>query len=354
MSSSKRFPRRERLAVFYNAGLLVRTETLPGSDLPLVITPGEISIDLAAWAADNKEQISSYLTRHGAILFRGFGLSDAVEFERMISVVSDGSLPYQERSSPRTQVNGNIYTSTDYPPDHSIFLHNEQSYNSTFPSKIFFFCVTPAAQGGATPLADCRRVLQRIPAEIALRFMERKIQYVRNFGNGLGLSWQIAFQTADPAQVEAYCEGNDIDLEWKRDGGLRVRSIRPAVVRHPRSGEQAWFNHCTFFHISTLQAVIGETLAHHMAESELPTNTYYGDGSPIEADVLNKLREAYRAEMTRFEWKAGDLLLLDNMLTAHGRDPFTPPRKILVGMADPLKWDAAKELEGIDHGRHEC
>jgi hypothetical protein len=63
-------------------------------------------------------------------------------------------------------------------------------------------------------------------------------------------------------------------------------------------------------------------------------NTYYGDGSPIEPKVLDQLRAAYNAETVSFPWQKGDLLMLDNMLVAHGRSPFVGPRQILVGMAE--------------------
>ena len=82
-----------------------------------------------------------------------------------------GTLEYTEKSSPRSRVSGKIYTSTDYPPEMPIFLHNEQSYNSVFPLRILFFCLLAAEQGGATPLADVRRVYSRMDPEVRARFV---------------------------------------------------------------------------------------------------------------------------------------------------------------------------------------
>ena len=73
-------------------------------------------------------------------------------------------------------------------------------------------------------------------------------------------------------------------------------------------------------------------------EEDFPTNTYYGDGSAIEPSVLNELREAYQQELVIFSWRRGDILMVDNILTAHGRRPFVAPRKIVVGMAEPISW----------------
>ena len=68
-------------------------------------------------------------------------------------------------------------------------------------------------------------------------------------------------------------------------------------------------------------------------EEDLPYNTYYGDGTPIEDSVVAEIREAYRQERLEFPWRAGDILMLDNMLVAHGRNPYSPPRRVLVAMA---------------------
>ncbi|HEX2252875.1 MAG TPA: TauD/TfdA family dioxygenase [Thermoanaerobaculia bacterium] len=76
-------------------------------------------------------------------------------------------------------------------------------------------------------------------------------------------------------------------------------------------------------------------LAEFSAE-ELPSNSYYGDGSPIEPEVLDHLREIYRRETVAFPWQRGDLLVLDNMLVAHGRAAFEGSRRVLVGMAEPV------------------
>jgi alpha-ketoglutarate-dependent taurine dioxygenase len=139
--------------------------------------------------------------------------------------------------------------------------------------------------------------------------------------------------------VEQYCHENDIQWEWKDGNRLRTRQVRPAVARHPRTGEMVWFNHATFFHVSTLEPTIRETLLAEFKEEDLPNNTYYGDGSPIESAVLDELREAYQQEMVPIAWQERDILMLDNMLTAHARAPFVGPRKVLVAMADLFTRD---------------
>lgn len=318
----------------------VRTGFLrPGETLPLVIRPSAGDVDAAAWAASHRQYIETQLLRYGGLLFRGFPLAAPVEFEQFSSAISPQLLEYGERSSPRTQVSPNVYTSTDYPADQSIFLHNENSYQRVFPLKIFFFCLTPAGKGGETPIADCRKVFQRISPTTRQRFIERKWMYVRNFGDGFGLPWQTVFQTSDKEVVERECRRKGIRAEWKGENRLRVSAVLEAVTKHPRGGVPCWFNHAAFFHVTTLDTVLREVLLEEFAEQDLPTNTYYGDGSQIEPSVLDELREAYRQETIVFPWEAGDVLLLDNMLTAHGRTPYSGPRKVLVAMAEPTNRD---------------
>lgn len=308
-----------------------------GTSLPLVVQPAVKGLSLAVWAKQNREFIETEVLRCGAMLFRNFAVNGVSGFEQCIDAISGGAVEYRFRASPRTQVRGYIYTSTDYPPDQSIFPHNEHAYSPIFPLRVYFFCVLPAQRGGETPIGDTRQVFQHIDPTIRERFIQKKILYLRNYGDGFGLPWQTVFQTEDKTEVEAYCRRVDIDVEWKAGGRLRTRQIGPAVVRHPRTGEPVWFNHATFFHISTLEASIREALLAEFKEEDLPQNTYYGDGSPIEPAVLEELRAAYQQAMVVFPWQHADVLFVDNMLTLHGRQPFMGTRQVLVGMAEPFR-----------------
>jgi alpha-ketoglutarate-dependent taurine dioxygenase len=315
---------------------LIKTSAGPaGASLPLVIEPAARGVDLTLWAAGNREFLDANLLKHGGLLFRNFPVGTAAEFEAFIKAVSGAPLEYRERSSPRSRVSGNIYTSTDHPANQSIFLHNENSYQQTWPLKIFFFCETPAESGGETPIADVRKVYARLDADLKARFAQKLWMYVRNFGDGLGLPWQAVFQTDDRAVVEAHCRQHGIEVEWKAGDRLRTRAVRQTVARHPRTGESVWFNHATFFHVTTLEPQLCAALLQEFAEDDLPTNTCYGDGTRIEPETLAQLRAAYTQEAVVFRWQQGDILLLDNMLVAHGRAPYAGPRKILVGMAEP-------------------
>ncbi|HEX8559981.1 MAG TPA: TauD/TfdA family dioxygenase [Pyrinomonadaceae bacterium] len=351
MSSTGEFKPARRKAVRLTSAELVKTSYLDeGRRGPLVIEPNGGDVNLVSWAEARREFVEAELSKHGALLLRGFGVDSVERFEQFVAATSGGALPYGERSSPRSQVSGNIYTSTDYPAAQRIFLHNEQSYNLRFPLKIYFFCLTPPARGGETPVADTRRILAAVPPEIRERFARRGYTYARNFGDGLGLSWQDAFQTRSRADVERYCREHEISFEWKPGNRLRTRQTRPAVARHPRTGELAWFNHATFFHVSTLEGGMGERLLREFGEDDLPNQTYYGDGEPIEPETARLLREIYLREKFLFAWRQYDVLMLDNVLCSHGREPFEGPRRVVTGMADPCSWEDALPPPSGAHG----
>ena len=324
-----------RKALTVSSSLIKTSHLREGATLPLVIEPAVRGINLNAWAASQREFIRERLLEHGGILFRNFNIRNASEFEQFINAVSGAPLEYNERSSPRSQVSGNIYTSTDHPANQQIFLHNENSYQHTWPMKIFFFCERAAQHNGETPIADVRKVFARLRPEVTEGFSQKHWMYIRNFGDGMGLTWQTVFQTNDKAAVEMHCRKNGIEVEWKDGDRLRTRAVRPALARHPQTGEMVWFNHAIFFHVTTLEPEVRDVLMRTFGPEDFPTNTCYGDGSLIEPDVLDEVREAYRQETVTFPWQEGDILLLDNMLVAHGRASYSGPRKILVGMAEP-------------------
>jgi alpha-ketoglutarate-dependent taurine dioxygenase len=313
---------------------LVRVEPLiPGNDLPVRIEPTTEGVRLLDWARQGRERIDELLRRHGGILFRGFEVGEVADFEALVREMAGDLMAYTYRSTPRSEVSGRVYTSTEYPADQAIPMHNEMSYASEWPLRIAFYCVRPADQGGATPIADSRRVYARLSPDLRDRFAERGVMYVRNYRPGLDVAWQDVFQTSDPDEVEGFCRRAGIEVEWKEGGGLCTRQVCQAVAEHPVTGERVWFNQAHLFHVSNLDPTLRAALVAEWGEEGLPRNTYYGDGSPIEPEALDEIREAYRQESVDVAWRGGDIVLLDNMLAAHGRSPFSGPRRVLVAMA---------------------
>ncbi|MDW5324855.1 TauD/TfdA family dioxygenase [Plantactinospora sp. KLBMP9567] len=326
----------------------VRVDPAPaGFGLPLLARPERPGVPLVEYVRTHPEAVRRWLDRAGAVMFRGFGVTlDGLG--PVTTALAGTPEAYVERSTPRTELADRVYTATDHPADQRIPLHNENSYQWQFPGLLAFCCLRPATSGGATPVADTRRVLARIPPAVLRPFAEHGVRYVRTFGAGLGLPWQEVFQTASRSAVTDYCRSRDIEVEWRPDGVLRTCQVRPAVAVHPRTGARVWFNHAAFFHPYALPAEVREALLRQVAEEDLPNVARYGDGRRIPRGVLAELVAAYAAEQVAVPWEAGDVLLVDNLLAAHGREPFSGERRVAVTMAGPIRWaDVAASPDGV-------
>ncbi|OLZ52703.1 TauD/TfdA family dioxygenase [Amycolatopsis keratiniphila] len=303
--------------------------------LPLVVEGG--GEDIVHHLRDRRTRLREALVEHGALLLRGFQVNGVDGFEAAVRELSGAALAYSERSSPRTVIKGNVYTSTDYPPQEEIFLHNENSYQAVWPLVLYFHCVEPPHTRGATPLADTRRVHEAIDPAVREEFSRRRWMVVRNYSDEVGLHWREAFGTDSPDEVSRYCAENGIVARWRDRDHLRTEAVRDAVHRHPVTGLPVWFNHATVFHVTTLPEPVRLGLLEMYGEEGLPSNTYYGDGAPIPDVVTEHLRSCYRSAAVRFDYHRDDVLVVDNMRTAHGREPFTGPRRIAVAMAEPSR-----------------
>jgi alpha-ketoglutarate-dependent taurine dioxygenase len=303
----------------------------PGA--PLVITPAA-SESLNTLIRGQRDPLLDLIVSHGCVLFRGFDVTTPEAFHDVAATLTPEMANYVEGSSPRVMITDKVYTSTEYPARYFISLHNELSYAHRWPRLLYFFCQAEPDEGGETPLCSSATVFQQLPSEIRQRFLERGIRYTRNMhgGAGIGLSWQTVFETDDRAWIEDYCRSGAIEYSWTPEGGMRTSQIRPAAVRHPRSGAELWFSQADQWHPTNLEPKTRRALVSSMPEADFPINATYGTGEPIEDEILDIVRATYRAAMITFPWRKGDVLVVDNMLVAHGRMPYTGPRRVLVAM----------------------
>ena len=327
---------------------LVTIRSLDGHEgFPLVFEPAQAGLDLIDWIQDRRELVDRRLAEAGALLFRGFGLEDVSRFEELAELLTDGL--YSEYGDlPRETMGRNVYSSTPYPPDKSIPLHNESSQMHCWPLKQLFLCVTPAQERGETPIADCRQVYRELAPELREKFEHKGLLYVRNFIGGIDVDWQEFFHTDDRSEVEDYCRQADIVCEWT-ERGLRTKKQAPAVARHPRTGDLVFFNQLQAHHIDFLDEETRSSLLSLFGEEYLPRNVYFGDGSAISSAEIDVIRATCEHASVIFPWQRGDVLLLDNMLSAHARNPFVGPRKIVVAMGDMVASDEV-EWRGVREG----
>ena len=312
-------------------------QVLPGRPA-LTEVPGVDGIAGAcAWLSRSAPELRRALRQFGAVYLRGLPLSTVEDFARVRDVLITEPTPYREKATPRSDFGDGVFSSTDLPASQPIHMHNENSYTLTFPGLLLFGCLTAPREGGATPVADCRKVLAALPARTVQRMREVGWLLTRSYSEYISTDWRTAFATGDQAEVERYCKENLIAHEWQPDGNLTTSQRRPGIISHPVTGEQVWFNHLAFWNEWSLDEELRQTLVDEFGRDRLPFNTSLGDGLPLTAGELREIRAAYDAATVRQPWQPGDLLVVDNILTAHGRDPFQGDRRIVVAMGEPVE-----------------
>lgn len=304
-----------------------------GTCLPIVLTPTAPIIDLPGWVDAHRDQIETWLLRHGAILFRDFGLPAPADFEAFAEAISP-ALYGEYGDLPKKEGGRNTYRSTPYPEQQMILYHNESSHLPRWPRRQFFFCELASVSGGATPIVDCREMLRQLPAQLVDTFERKQLMYVRTFTRGLDVPWRAFFDTDDRRVVEARCDAAGVQYEWLPNDELQTRTVCPAVIVHPLTGERSFFNQVQLHHIACLAPDVRMDLLDLAGAERMPRQAYFGDGSAISDDDIALIGAAYERCAVRFEWRAGDVLMLDNMLVAHARDPFQGPRKVVVAMSE--------------------
>ncbi|WP_281561584.1 non-ribosomal peptide synthetase [Thalassomonas sp. RHCl1] len=304
----------------------------PERPFPLLVQCHNPSLDPLSWARQNQQQILSWLEVHAGIVFRGFNLPTELEFEQFcVAIYPELYAMYGDL--PKNDIGSKIYKSTPYPEDQMIMYHNESCHQHRWPRRQWFYCSQPSPVGGHTPIVDCREMYQRLPENIREKLEQKHLCYVRNF-SGLDVSWQHFFKTEDRSKVEALCQQNDIDYTWYGEDNLRISQVCPAVITHPVTGEKSFFNQIQLHHFSFLEADVQQHLLTTGGLDNLPRNVCYGDMEPLEQEVVDLISELYEACAVRFDWQKADVVMVDNMLAAHARDPFEGERKIAVAMGD--------------------
>jgi alpha-ketoglutarate-dependent taurine dioxygenase len=331
----------------------VQTSFLPGTpELPLVVQPEGATAPsaLIAWLSSHRSWLEEQLQKYGGLLFRGFDIHTPEDFQQVAGAIAPKFLEYTRGTSPRSQVHGRVYTSTEAPRRVPIALHCELAYVEHHPDRIFFFCDIPATQGGETPIADMQKIYQAIDPNVRQRFESRGLKIIQNVPGvkswRVYKTWQQMFATEDRAEVERACDNEHIQHRWKPDGTLQLINNRPATIRHPQTGAPIWFNSAHNFHDSwswefrhanrPLMALITRLIERRrrrrLSPEDFPNHCQFGDGGEIPREDMDHIRRTLWDHAVLFPWQHGDFLLLDNLRVAHGRMPFQGPRRILVTM----------------------
>ncbi|MFD3438940.1 TauD/TfdA family dioxygenase [Streptomyces sp. NPDC058685] len=309
-------------------------ESRPGRPPLLELEPGT---DTMSWPVQQRDALRAAVAEHGAVLIRGLGLRDADDVAAVLRQLATGPAADKEAFALRETYSDGVYSSTAWPSNQPMCMHHELSYTLEFPGLMMFACLTAPTEGGATAVADSAAVLDDLPPALTERFEREGWLLTRSYNDEIGASVAEAFGTEDRAAVENYCRANAIEFAWQPDGGLRTRQLRSAVVRHPVTGTRCWFNQIAFLNEWTTAPEVREYLIDEYGADGLPFNTRYGNGDPLTEETVQLINAVYETHTARQPWLAGDLMLVDNIRTAHSREPFEGPRDVVVAMADPVR-----------------
>jgi Taurine catabolism dioxygenase TauD, TfdA family len=299
---------------------------------PIEVGPPDLPLD----GPGSRTWLDVALRLRGAVLLRGFGVDTPERFARTVRLLDDEVVELLEESTPRTRLGEGVFTSTDYASDLPIQLHSEHSYAARWPMRLWFGCIQPADTGGQTMVADTREVLRHLPRALVQEFAEKGVLCERIFGPGSGISWSAALGVATRVEADDACRARGIEHCWIDDQTLRTRQRCAAVLRHPETGEPTWFNHALVFNAESIEPPWLREVWLREPPERRATNTYLGDGEPIDRSAIESIRRAYAAATFSLDWRRGDVLVLDNMLAAHGRRPYGGDRRIVVAMARPV------------------
>jgi alpha-ketoglutarate-dependent taurine dioxygenase len=329
------------------------THSSLASLLDLELTPGEpplVRADAGApdgagaanWTAGHRNALRAVVAEHGYVLVRGLGLRDAAGTGATFRRLAVSLMDEKESFAPRQPLtaapdSGPLYSATPWPTQRQMCMHQELSYRLEFPGLLLFACLSPAASGGDTALADATAVLETLPADLVQRFEREGWILDRAYHEDFGASCEEAFGTGDRDAIESYCRANAIEFAWDPDGTLRTRQRRRAVVHHPVTGRRCWFNQVAFLSEWTMDPEVREYLLDLYGADRLPVSTRFGHGDPVGEDIVLLLNETCDTAASRVSWQAGDLLLVDNVRTAHSREPYEGPREMLAGLAEPVR-----------------
>jgi alpha-ketoglutarate-dependent taurine dioxygenase len=316
----------------------------------LVVTPQDpmLAHDLesvADWFAEKRGEIELCLAEHGAIRFRGFAVGSTADFAAAIDSYPPLAGDYAGGASPRAKLAERVFEATATAPDIPIVLHQEMTYLPRWPRKVAFYCQQAPESGGETIIGDVRRFEQAVDRRLSDAIRERGLTYTRNYrGPGdfpEGLSsvhrtWRQAFRTDDPKKAEADIDEMGMEHRWEADGSLTAFYHAEGFATHSVTGTRHWFNQLATltFTPESLPTRWELYCEHYRDGRPKGYEIRFGDGGEIPLEQIRALYPLLDEVTVALPWRNGDVMLLDNIFSFHGRAPFTGRRDVQVSLLE--------------------
>lgn len=300
----------------------------------MALPVADVDAEVLGWVADRADELLASAAADGAVVLdaRRQLAGDSAALLSVLHQLPDafGSAvaPPRENFASRRELAPGVWSTPEWSGDREMCAHHEGAQLADPPAWLLMAPVRPADSGGEVFLADTRKALQELPIELRDGFAADGWVLQRNFRPHFGVGWDEVFGTKDPVRVEELAGQWLVDVEWARDGSLRAISRRPAIVRHPGTGADCWFNQLAFLNHLSVPEPERAVLLDAFGVSGLPLTTLRGDGSAVSADQYDAISRSYLSSQQTVELLSGQILLVDNVTAAHGRTPFTGRRVV--------------------------
>lgn len=290
---------------------------------------------LLEWAADNVGTIWTMLRSDGVVWLRDFDATRPDLAQQLLATLGVDLMDDVFFSTPRSAVSDKTFTATEYPSDQQIPLHSEMAYLTRFPRLLCFHALVCAEQGGETTIGDLDAISAAL-GELTTVFLDRGVRYVRVFHTGLDIPLTTAFGTADFDEIAAIASEHGMAFDaGGEDRPPRLNFGAQGALRDSVTGLAVWFNQAPVYHPASLPARTRAALTALYGPDGLPRQVTFGDGAAIPDETIDEINAALNQHTQLIRWTPGDVVLVDNLRFAHGRQPFVGKRTVHVAMGTP-------------------
>lgn len=316
---------------------------------PLFISPelGVLSDHPAfiAWCREHGADLDRLILEHGAIVLRGFPMATAEDFDELAGLFPPYQPGYVGGMSPRKKIGGNVMESTRLIETYKIALHSEMAYMKTYPPRLAFFCKQASTTGGETIIGDMHRFMKSMPADLRTKLEQHEVHIVRNYGPAHStdsldvidhpdkVAWNDALDTDDRAEAEKRCAALGMTPIWNEDGTLTLLDVTPTFTTHPKTGD-SFYRSNLHTNASFERPGFIEIVAELRAKQTRPSGMYLDTGEKLTYEEAETIVKLYESIELGWPWQNGDVMILDNLQVAHGRNTYTGPREIMVALLD--------------------
>lgn len=331
---------------------------LPGTVSPLALQPAEhdrenISLDSVVDTIKVLQAKDGILTKklalHGTLLFRGLPINGAHDFSKFAHAF--GYKPHEIIGIvvDRPLLAPNIGPANEAPKEVLVYNHNESPQVPHAPEYIFFYSHKAPYKGGESPIASSLELFHRAQQEIPefireltekgiLSRVTYKVDQQYKGGATLKQSFGKHVQPGDDeatrrskieTQIARYGRGKHTTWEWTDDGGLILEHRLPVIRTQPQTGLPTLFTGLAAYYKNAKVNGAGRNV----------TQQLYGDGTPIPEEYLARLADLTDEIRVLHKWQQGDVLVYDNIIAQHGREPWEGEQGDRVIMASLFDGD---------------